>query len=366
MNFETEFPSIVRIELTNGCNLQCPHCRHHAPDKKLPENYPDYYVADYEMSRLQIDSLLEEAASFNSSITLNVANEPTIAKNFLYAVTRIKELGLSGTFNTNGVKLTTEMCQTLVDKEFDSINISIDASTPQTLKKARGFSNLELLIKNVERLVQIRGDKALPRIGVTFVLMPYNKDEVQSFIEFWKSRVDVIRFTGYITDGRPDVSVLPGVEMTEIPDRVPCKQIFNDIVIRANGDVTPCVITSEAPDYLSMGNVFDDGGISAVWNGYEFLRWRDAHLKGSFGNLPYCENCDYWLDSLRTQEKEIGEFLIRSTSPYTVFYNVKDRLQNWDREKLVPRQSFASNSNAVDVETSYKLIDLTEIQDSQG
>ena len=29
-----DFPEIVRIELTNTCNLQCPHCRHHAPEKK--------------------------------------------------------------------------------------------------------------------------------------------------------------------------------------------------------------------------------------------------------------------------------------------------------------------------------------------
>ena len=37
------FPDIVRLELTNTCNLKCPHCRHHSPEKRLPENYPKYY-----------------------------------------------------------------------------------------------------------------------------------------------------------------------------------------------------------------------------------------------------------------------------------------------------------------------------------
>ena len=59
--------------------------------------------------------------------------------------------------------------------------------------------------------------------------------------------MDVIRVTGYISDLEPDAEKIPGVVKEELPDRVPCKQIFRDIVIRANGDITPCVISSEQP-----------------------------------------------------------------------------------------------------------------------
>ena len=100
--------------------------------------------------------------------------------------------------------------------------------------------------------------------------MPYNENEIPEFLNLWKDIADVIRFTGYITDKQPDMSVLPGVKMGKVPSRVPCKQIYRDIVIRANGDVTPCVITSESPQYISMGNVFRDGGIQKVWNGEKF------------------------------------------------------------------------------------------------
>ena len=97
--------------------------------------------------------------------------------------------------------------------------------------------------------------------------MPYNENEIPEFLNLWKDIADVIRFTGYITDKQPDMSVLPGVEMGS-PLWQPCKQIYRDIVIRANGDVTPCVITSESPQYISMGNVFRDGGNS------KSLEWR--------------------------------------------------------------------------------------------
>ncbi len=339
----SEFPEIVRIELTNTCNMQCPHCRHHAPEKKKPENYPTYYKNPFHMTEQDVDIMFDEIAPYKSSVTLNVANEPTVAPTFKYAVKKLKSKGLVGTFNTNGLKLNDDFCNFLVEQEFDSVNVSIDAITKETLKKARGITALDKLTRNVERLVSARGDRRFPRVGVTFVVMPYNENEIPEFIDFWKKRVDVIRLTGYITDNKPDVCVLPGVENFKIPKRVPCKQIFKDIVIRANGDVTPCVITSEAPSYISMGNIFKDGGIKAVWNGNKFKEWRDAHNKGRWGDIEYCKNCDYWLDSFDVKEKITDDFIIRTPSPYTVFYNVKDKMWTWDQETLIDRQGFGKN-----------------------
>ena len=343
----SRFPDIVRLELTNTCNMQCPHCRHHAPDKKLPENYPEYYKNQTHMTENQVASILDEIRDNGSkNVTLNVANEPTVAPTFKFAVERLKANGLVGTFNTNGLKLNDEFCQHLVDYDFDSVNISIDATKPETLKKARGITALDKLVRNVERLIKIRGEKMFPRVGVTFVIMPYNEDEVWDFINFWKTRADVIRFTGYITDGKPDATVLPGVEKHEIPPRIPCKQIFKDIVIRANGDVTPCVITAESPHYHSMGNIFGDGGIKAVWNGPEFKKWREAHNTGCWNGISYCKGCDYWLDSFDVKEKVSDDFIIRSPSPYTVFYNVKDKMFNWDKNSLIERQGFGDHQDS--------------------
>jgi radical SAM protein with 4Fe4S-binding SPASM domain len=339
-----EFPEILRLELTNTCNMQCPHCRHHAPEKKKPENYPEYYKVTSHMTEEQVALILDEAKEYKPSVTLNVANEPTVAPTFKFACKKVKENGMSGTFNTNGLLLNDDLCKFLVDIEFDSVNISIDATTPETLKMARGITAIDRLIRNVERLLKIRGNKIYPRVGVTFVVMPYNEKEIDDFLSFWKERVDVIRFTGYITDGKPDSTVLPGVEPYKIPPRIPCKQIFKDIVIRANGDVTPCVITSESPDYTSMGNIFNDGGVKSVWEGKIFKQWREYHNEGCWNGISYCKGCDYWLDSFEIKEKEKDGFVIRSPSPYTVFFNVKEKMGNWDKTKLIERQGFGSKN----------------------
>jgi MoaA/NifB/PqqE/SkfB family radical SAM enzyme len=125
-----EMPEIIRIELTNTCNLACPHCRHHSVEKRKPENYEEFYKTPIDMTEEQVASIIEEVAPSKPSVTLNVANEPLIAKTFPFAVRKVKEHGLAGTFNTNGLTLNGEIARLLVDIQYDSVNVSIDALTP--------------------------------------------------------------------------------------------------------------------------------------------------------------------------------------------------------------------------------------------
>ena len=182
-----EMPKILRLELTNTCDLACPHCRHHSIEKRKPENYKPYYQTPIYMTEEQVSAIFEEVAPYDASVTLNVANEPLIAPTFSHAVREIKKNGLVGTFNTNGMTMNEKFANLLVETEYDSVNISIDAVTAEILKKARGVRSLKKLIKNIELLIKIRGEKLLPRIGVTFVITDYNDHELQDFLDFWKN-----------------------------------------------------------------------------------------------------------------------------------------------------------------------------------
>ena len=347
-----KMPNILRLELANTCNLTCPHCRYFSPEKKLPENLSEYYKTMFAMSEDQVRKIFEEIGPYKPSCTLNIGNEPLHAPQFKFCVTELKKYGCTGTINTNGLLLNKDMCNFLVEQQFDSVSISIDASTKESLKKTRGITSIDKLIRNVKRLVEIRGDNSLPRIMVSFVIMPYNANEVPEFLNFWKNIVDVIRFTGCVPDPniinkdeKPDLSMVPGIEMEKMPARTPCLQIYRDMLIKANGDVSPCCIN----DVIVMGNIFKDGGIEKVWNGKKFQEWRNLHNQSKWddiscnGNSP-CKGCDFWVESLQPKEKETEEFIIRSPSPHTVFYNVKKRFDNWDQVNLVERQGFGNRS----------------------
>jgi radical SAM protein with 4Fe4S-binding SPASM domain len=291
------------------------------------------------MTEEQVEAIFNEAAPYKPSVTLNVANEPLIAKAFHYAVRTVKRYGLSGTFNTNGLRLDEEVSRLLVETLFDSVAISIDALSPETLLKARGISTLDKLVGNVGTLLRIRGDSSVPRIGVTFVETDYNYHEIPGFLAYWKNRVDFIRVTGYIKDLTPDVSQIPGVSREDLPRRVPCKQVFRDIVIRANGDVTPCVVTAERPN-ITVGNIFKEGGLKAVWNNENMNRLREQQNTGRWDEVFFCKDCDYWVESFDMKEEVKDGFLIRTPSPYTTFYNVIDKLNNWNKN-LHDRQGMA-------------------------
>lgn len=328
---QKDYPEIVRLELTNTCNLSCPHCRHHAQEKRESGAYHSYYRTPIHMTQAQIDAIVDEIAEWQPSVTLNVANEPLLAPLFRHAAAAVKKKGLAATFNTNGLLIDEELARFLVDIEFDSINVSVDALTPEVLKKARGFTRLDKLVDKVELLLRVRGAQKKPRIGVTFVETEYNTHEIPGFLEFWRSRVDVIRITGYIQDMHPDVEQINAhMRRDMLPERVACQQLFRDIVIRANGDVTPCVITAEQPE-ITIGNIFRDGGIRAVWTAPAFQALRDLHMAHRWDEIDACAQCDYWVETLDFQERVENGFLIRTPSPYSSFFNVLDRLDTWNR-----------------------------------
>ena len=69
------------------------------------------------------------------------------APQFKFCVTELKKYGCTGTFNTNGLLLNKDMCNFLVEQQFDSVSISIDASTKESLKKTRGITAIDKIIR---------------------------------------------------------------------------------------------------------------------------------------------------------------------------------------------------------------------------
>lgn len=316
-----EMPSIVRIELSNYCNLDCPQCRHVGPAKMKKGEMPT------EMSKEQINAIFDEIGPYKPSLTLNVANEPLLATNFMECVIAAKKHGLAGTFNTNGTALTEKLARFLVDIEFDSISFSIDAMTSKTLEKVRGLNSIDKVNGKVELMLKARGEKDLPRIGVTFVNQEANSNEWPAFLEYWKKKVDVIRKVGFM-DNRGRII---GVDFTVDPaKRVPCGQLFSQIVLRSDGSVSPCVVIAAIPEIRS-GNIFTDGGVKAVWNGEILNKMRQMHNNGEWDKIPACKDCEYWADSLGMQEEECDGLLIRHASRFAIFYNVIEKMHNWNR-----------------------------------
>lgn len=307
-----DMPERVLLDLHGRCNLKCPMCLVHGlGDEKAKQE------AIGTMPMKSAMAILDEVAESKPLIHPELYGEPTLTPNFAMYMAEIKHRGMGVAINTNGLTLNKDFAKLFVDLKVDSVFVSIDAATPETLKVIRGVLKLDKIKRNVEMLLEARGDDISPRIGVSFALQQENECEVDEFVDFWIKKVDVVRVGGVYADGRVYGLATP-------TERVPCKMLYQSMPIHFNGDALLCCLDGLAKNV--MGNVFEDG-VHAVWHGEKYSAARHYHETGQWDKVPYCKNCSAWAGGVYEEEIR-GDILIRR-SPQFVYYNRMDRLKSW-------------------------------------
>lgn len=335
-----DYPERVLIDISGKCNLKCPMCLVHGNDDEEIKN-----AAIGEMAYEDVQKIMEELPSGNTLIQPNMWGEPTLTPRFKDHIKYMKDLGLSIAVNTNGLTLNETTARHLVECDLDSLFFSIDASTPETLMKVRGIDKLDKIKRNILMMLDIRGDKSLPRIGATFTIQNDNENEVDDFIDFWIQKVDVVRVGTVFEDGQ--------MTRLEVPKkRVPCGALYHTLPIHYNGDALICCLDGLAEH--TVGNVLTDGGVKAVWNGEALNKVRHFHETGQYDKVPICDKCNAWAGYIYEEkiiERKGVELLVRH-SPQFDYYNRLDRLESWkeslkghkppDIEKLTARKKTAA------------------------
>ncbi|MCK5579912.1 MAG: radical SAM protein, partial [Candidatus Omnitrophica bacterium] len=245
--------------------------------------------------------------------------EAFIQKDFCDYLAAMKERGLRVNINTNGLLMKDEHIQRFVELEIDGIFVSMDAITPETFKKVRGSEELEKIKELVHKLLDARGDKLIPRIGVSFVVEEENEHEREDFVDYWLQHVDTVRVAErFSNDIHSDLKA-------DSENRRPCPMLYDTMSIHYNGDVPVCCWEGSGKTYL--GNVFEDG-IKGVWHGEKYQEVRHYHETGQFDKVPFCKGCNDWARYETPEEIMSGNIFIRK-SPLLVYYNRIDRLSTW-------------------------------------
>ncbi len=314
-----DLPERYLFDLRTECNLACPMCLlHGAPDS------PEKEAAIGQMGIERSRKLLDEIMVAKPLIQPTMWGEPLLAKDLKEQLRAMKERGIAVAMNTNGLTLREETCRFFVDVKLDSIFFSLDSTTPATLKKVRGIDKLEKIKRNVMMMLRVRKEmnSIYPRIGTTFAIQEANRHEMDEFVKQWVGIVDCVR-TQLVFDG----TSLPDAKPPE--KRVPCAMIYHTMPIHYNGDVSICCYDSHRR--AIMGNVFNDGGVRAVWHGEKFSELRHLHETGRYDKVPFCKDCNAWAGHVYTEEMdEVAgvKVVIRRSSQFT-YYNRIDRLESW-------------------------------------
>lgn len=232
-------------------------------------------------------------------VALHGAGEPLLHKGLIDILKLARRYGnISCGFLTNGVLLTEDMAQKLLDAGISWIGFSLDGIDKEKFEKYRVGSDFEQIMKNVLYFLETR-----ERLGLTVETMvnmtvqEEMRQDVDKFIDFWLDRVDEVA----ISPSRPVGSRI-NILVDPSQRRQPCYMLYEMMVIYWDGRVGLC-----CEDWFNDGDMGDvkSDSIEKIWNGPRFKKAREYHEKGSFDKIPLCRDCNSWFrgDSVERDEK---------------------------------------------------------------
>jgi len=170
----------VYIEPTVACNLDCITCFRNAWDQPIGR------MTDETFAHI-LDGL--KALKPIPHVYFGGIGEPLFHPRTVEWIRQIKALGAHVEMITNGTILVEKKARELVEAGLDTLWVSLDGATPESYADVRLGAELPQVVENVKRLAKMRkgGHYPKPEIGVAFVAMKRNINELPQIIQLGKS-----------------------------------------------------------------------------------------------------------------------------------------------------------------------------------
>ncbi|EKD49933.1 MAG: molybdopterin cofactor synthesis protein MoaA [uncultured bacterium] len=280
-------PNIVVIENTNKCNYKCAMCPHDIMKREQGVMEEKLFI-----------KIIDQCAEMKvKKIGLHGFGEPLLDKDFAARVKYAKSKGIPsvGT-SSNASLMTPDRAKEIILSGIDEISFSLDAFYKKTYEKMRPVSNLDKIVKNIEKFISIRNKlgKKKPIVVVDMIETANNKGETKLFISKWEKLADRVNITtphawGGSYDGEAKKRSFHSKKSRSKVKREPCRFLWTDLLINWNGEVSACCQDYEA--VMTVGNA-NKSSLKEIWQGDALNRLRRNHLTGKM-DIGLCRDCDY-------------------------------------------------------------------------
>lgn len=314
-------PISMWLESTSRCNLRCISCpRTYLPFFKGRDLYEDVF-----------ETVKEELFPYLTQIHLESFGEPMMSSRFEYLIHEAITRNIQVTFCTNGMFLNEKWIRKFLDHNI-SFSISLDGAKAETMKKIRPGTDLQKTINSIELFNKLKESEypdSKASIRILSLAVRSNIEEmsdlvilanrlkidnivirqlIYSIVHPLRIRKELLKY--YIklanrnfleakkTAEKLGINLSVNLFETEPADtskdritskgltyRFPqkCFAPWERILVRVNGDVTPCCSSGEI-----MGNIQKDGFWN-VWNSRKY-RWFRSRINTNLPPLD-CRNC---------------------------------------------------------------------------
>ncbi len=278
--FEKQPPRTLHLENTNHCNAACIMC----PNQTM--NRVKAFMSDDIYRRA-----ISEASNFGiKTISIISIGEPFMDRKLVPRIQEAKRLGLDVVTSTNGSLLTPMVAEAILESGLDELDISFDGFTKETYEAIRIGLNFDQVLSNINEFFRIRRmrHKNKPRVMVRFVKLQQNYKEADHFLRYWGKRADdVIVGLSHNWIGGVDINFRSRFHSTNLR-RVPCQQLWRELVVYHDGTVVACCQDYEGT--LVLGNIKHQS-IAEIWSGESMALLRQAHLSHNLSHFSTCAKC---------------------------------------------------------------------------
>ncbi|ABL00935.1 Radical SAM domain protein [Pelobacter propionicus DSM 2379] len=313
-------PYSMDIAPTTFCNLKCIFCAHSS-------DYPEYRkifgkTLNTELALKAVDDIRKFPDKLKALHFCGLG-EPLIHKDIAKMIKYAKEADISEKIDisTNGVLLTKNVADDLIDSGVDFIRISLNGLSREDFLEYTGTEvDFEKYVKNLKYLYENRKKtKIYLKIFDFMVSSPQKK---KMFFRTFEPICDVISIEYYNecflgTKGRDRLKSTNLNHRGENSSTAKCcSQPFFRLLILVDGEVAPC---AEPRFPFSCGNIRDTSVVD-IWNGDILTNFRLRMLDGMKQVNEVCASClsvkinCYSDDNIDSEVDRLKNYYIREVS----------------------------------------------------
>lgn len=283
-------PVSVSVELTNNCNLNCPHCSSGSGNMQRKHGFMDLEL---------FNKVMKELAPYLNNVNLYFQGEPMLHPLFFSFIQNCNSV--NSVVSTNGHYLFEENSERIVQSPLNKLIVSLDGIDQETYSAYRVNGNVKKVIDGIRYISAAKKKhRSSLKIELQFLVNKFNEHQVPAIRTLAKSvHVKLSLKSMQIIDKADISSWLPSgrrfrrYRLTEgtyelkssLPDR--CARLWFNPVITWDGKVVPCCFDKDA-EYI-MGDLTQDS-FREIWDGPKYRIFRKSILTGRH-TIEMCGNC---------------------------------------------------------------------------
>lgn len=272
----SELPRKLTLEITNHCNLGCPHCYREVMTRPL--------------GFMQLDLIQKIADELKEApyCELKIAGlgEPALHPQFEQVLEILRPVAPKSALYTNGVLFMKMTPEAIVESDIRLIIVSIDGTDRESFDKYRPGGDYDRLWKDVARFREVREalGQRRPAIEIRHVIHP---GETSADLERFRRRArevsDTVKFNYVIPIGKE-------AQLRARPFKK-CRDIYREMYVEWDGRVPLCGYVSLHRDAIWIGNA-GDTSLRELWKHPELEQIREDHENKNYAAIDFCKNCE--------------------------------------------------------------------------